>query len=80
MSSYPKSTAAARARQPRVVHKRNPQERQRLLSLFEDSGRSLRQFSHENDLSTSTLSYWRRQARRRAQGRARWFWWRSPLR
>ena len=69
MSSIPTafpSIASPRGR--RVVRKRSAEERQRLLALFERSGQSLKRFCREHDVALSSLTFWRRQARRRVPG------------
>jgi hypothetical protein len=67
MSSIPTdfpSIPAARGR--RVLRKRSPEERQRLLALFERSGQTLKRFCREHDVALSSLTYWRSLARRKA--------------
>lgn len=44
------------------------QERAQWLERFERSGCGVRQFCEENGLSKTTLSYWRRRARKGASG------------
>ena len=63
-SSSKNSRSAARARKPRVVHKRTTEEWARLLALFERSGLSQMRFCRENKVALSTLQYWRRQSGR----------------
>lgn len=70
MSSIPsdlRSIPSQRGR--RVVRKRSAEERQRLLALFERSGQTLKRFCREHDVALSSLTFWRRQARRRVPGR-----------
>jgi transposase-like protein len=43
------------------------QERAQWLERFERSGRGVRQFCEENGLSKTTLSHWRRRARKDAR-------------
>ncbi len=57
---------ASSARTPRVLRKRSAEERQRLLSLFERSGQTLKRFCREHDVALSSLTFWQRQARRSA--------------
>src|SRR5215472_13564820 len=69
MSSIPTdlpSIPSPRAR--RVVRKRSAEERRRLLALFERSGQTLKRFCGEHDVALSSLTFWRRQARRRVPG------------
>lgn len=47
---------------------RTVQERRRLLELYGRGGLSQRRFCERHDLALSTLTYWLRQARRRATG------------
>ena len=49
----------------RAMRKRSAKERQRLLTLFERSGQTLKRFCREHDVALSSLTFWRRQARRR---------------
>lgn len=53
----------------RVVRKRSAEERQRLLTLFERNGQSLKRFCREHDVALSSLTFWHSQARRRAPGK-----------
>jgi transposase-like protein len=52
----------------RAMRKRSAEERQRLLALFERSGQTLKRFCREHDVALSSLTFWRRQARRRVPG------------
>ena len=47
---------------------RTAEERRRLLELYGRSGLSQRRLCERHDLALSTLTYWLRQARRRATG------------
>lgn len=65
--SFPvQSGVSGRGRKGRFIRKRSAEERQRLLTLFERSGQSLKQFSREHEVALSTLTFWRRRARERA--------------
>jgi transposase-like protein len=70
MSTIPSALpTAASPRRPRVLRKRSAEERQRLLTLFERSGQTLKRFCREHDVALSSLTYWRRQARRSRLGK-----------
>jgi len=56
------------ARGRRAMRKRSAEERQRLVALFERSGQTLKRFCREHDVALSSLTFWRRQARRRVPG------------
>ena len=64
-----RSVPVPRQRKPRALRKRSAEERQRVLALFARSGQSLKQFCRENDVALSSLTYWRREARRSAPGK-----------
>jgi lambda repressor-like predicted transcriptional regulator len=51
-------TPVGRPRPERVVHKRNAEERARLLARYKRSGQTQQRFCRENGLSLSTLQYW----------------------
>jgi hypothetical protein len=64
MSSYSKGISpVAQPRPSRLIRKRNPGERERLLARFQRSGQSQKRFCHENALPISTLQYWLSQER-----------------
>lgn len=70
MSTIPTAfPTAASPRRPRVLRKRSAEERQRLLALFERSGQTLKRFCREHDVALSSLTFWRRQARRSPLGK-----------
>ena len=52
----------------RPQRNRTAKERRRLLELYGRGGLSQRRFCERHDLALSTLTYWLRQARRRATG------------
>jgi transposase-like protein len=58
------------ARKPRVLRKRNAEERARLLALFERSGQTHKQFCREHEVALSTMTFWLRQARQSARSRS----------
>jgi len=67
ISSDLQPVPSARGRRP--MRKRSAEERQRLVALFERSGQTLKRFCREHDVALSSLTFWRRQARRRAPGK-----------
>lgn len=54
-------------RKDRVRRHFRPEDRQRLLELFDRSGLSVRQFCREHEVAQSSLSAWRRRRRRGAK-------------
>jgi transposase-like protein len=68
MSSIPTDSPLLPSPRGRRLRKRSAEERQRLLALFERSGQTLKRFCHEHDVALSSLTFWRRQARRSAPG------------
>ena len=73
MKSFSIESKVFRTGKGHRVRKRSAEERQRLLSLFERSGQSLKRFSREHGVALSTLTFWRRhrarESTRRVKGR-----------